>query len=145
MIALIQRVAQARVEVDGSCVGEIGPGLLALIAVRPEDETANAQRLLERLLAYRVFSDAQGRMNLALRDTAGGLLLVPQFTLAADTRKGNRPSFSSAASPEHAAALFDTLYELARQQHPQVAKGQFGAEMMVSLHNHGPATFWIEA
>ena len=144
MIALIQRVTRARVDVAGACVGEIGPGLLALVAVRPADDDAAAARLLERLLGYRVFADDAGRMNRSLADTGGGLLLVPQFTLAADTRKGTRPGFSRAAAPEQARRLFDRLVELARAAHPGVATGQFGADMQVSLVNDGPVTFWLE-
>lgn len=144
MIALIQRVTRARVDVAGVCVGEIGPGLLALVAVRPADDPASAARLLERLLGFRVFADAAGRMNRSLADTGGGLLLVPQFTLAADTRKGSRPGFSRAAPPELASRLFAHLCELARAAHPVVASGQFGADMQVSLVNDGPVTFWLE-
>jgi D-tyrosyl-tRNA(Tyr) deacylase len=144
MIALIQRVTRARVDVAGECVGEIGPGLLALVAVRPADDPASAARLLERLLGYRVFADAAGRMNRSLAETGGGLLLVPQFTLAADTRKGTRPGFSRAAPPEQASRLFAQLCELARTAHPRVATGRFGADMQVSLVNDGPVTFWLE-
>ena len=143
MIALIQRVTGARVVVEGRTVGEIGPGLLALIGVQKEDGEANVVRLAERLLVYRVFPDAAGRMNLSLSDTGGGLLLVPQFTLAADTRKGTRPSFSSAAPPERAKALFDALFAEARRRHGKVETGEFGAEMSVTLTNHGPVTFWL--
>lgn len=144
MIALIQRVAHARVDVAGECVGQIGPGLLALVAVRPADDAASAARLLERLLGYRVFADAQGRMNRSLADTGGGLLLVPQFTLAADTRKGSRPGFSRAAPPAQASRLFAQLCALAQAAHPVVASGRFGADMQVSLLNDGPVTFWLE-
>jgi D-tyrosyl-tRNA(Tyr) deacylase len=144
MIALIQRVTEASVTVAGERIGEIGPGLLALIGVRPADDEQTAQRLLERLLAYRVFGDAEGRMNLSLTDTGGGLLLVPQFTLAADTRKGNRPGFSTAAPPEQATHLFDHLCALARRAHPKVATGRFGADMKVALVNDGPVTFWLQ-
>ena len=143
MIALIQRVTGARVVVEGRTVGEIGPGLLALIGVQKEDGEANVVRLAERLLVYRVFPDAAGRMNLSLSDTGGGLLLVPQFTLAADTHKGTRPSFSSAAPPERAKALFDALFAEARRRHGKVETGEFGAEMSVTLTNHGPVTFWL--
>ena len=145
MIALIQRVTQARVDVAGECVGRIGGGLLALIAVEPSDTLRNAQRMVERLLGYRVFQDADDRMNLSLRDVAGGLLLVPQFTLAADTRKGTRPGFSTAAPPAQAEALFDVVLAEARRQHPVVESGRFGAEMHVSLINHGPVTFRLDA
>ncbi len=145
MIALIQRVSSARVEVDGETVGAIGAGLLALVGVRPEDDAASGARLLERLLTYRVFGDAAGRMNRSLLETGGGLLLVPQFTLAADTRKGTRPGFSSAAPPAEAKARFDGLVAAARARHPAVATGRFGAEMRVSLVNEGPVTFWLES
>lgn len=145
MIALLQRVTHARVSVAGDIIGEIGPGLLAFIGVRQDDSGSNARRLAERLVSYRVFADAAGRMNLSLADTQGGLLLVPQFTLAADTRKGNRPSFSSAAAPDLASAVFDELVAASRALHPQVAAGRFGAEMHVALENHGPVTFWLDA
>lgn len=145
MLALIQRVVSARVDVGAATVGRIGSGLLALVAVQPEDGEAQAQRLLERLLGYRVFADAEGRMNRSLADTGGGLLLVPQFTLAADTRKGMRPSFTSAATPEAGRRWFDRLVELARNRHATVEIGQFGAHMMVHLVNDGPVTFWLEA
>jgi len=145
MLALIQRVVSARVDVDAATVGRIGLGLLALVAVQPQDGEAQAQRLLERLLGYRVFADAEGRMNRSLADTGGGLLLVPQFTLAADTRKGMRPSFTSAATPEAGRRWFDRLVELAKNRHATVEIGQFGAHMMVHLVNDGPVTFWLEA
>lgn len=145
MIGLLQRVTTARVEVDCECIGRIQAGLLVLVGVQAEDDQTHAARLLERLLGYRVFPDAQGRMNRSLRDTGGGLLLVPQFTLAADTRKGARAGFSTAAPPERAAALFEHLLALARAAHPDVACGRFGADMQVSLTNDGPVTFWIEA
>jgi D-aminoacyl-tRNA deacylase len=143
MIALIQRVAEARVVVAGEVVGAIGCGLLAFVAVEPGDTAASAERLLERVLGYRVFPDADGRMNLSVRDVGGGLLLVSQFTLAADTRKGMRPSFSSAATPEEGRRLFDHLVVRARAVHPQVATGRFGADMQVALVNDGPVTFWL--
>lgn len=145
MIALIQRVGSADVRVDGEVVGEIGPGLLALIGVRPDDGHPSAERLLERLLGYRVFPDETGRMNRSLADTAGGLLLVPQFTLAADTRQGMRPGFSTAAPPDRARELFDFLAEKATARHPIVATGRFGAHMQVRLENDGPVTFWLES
>ncbi|MBP7394197.1 MAG: D-tyrosyl-tRNA(Tyr) deacylase [Zoogloea sp.] len=145
MIALIQRVLEARVTVAGQTVGEIGPGLLALLAVEKGDAPANAARMVERLLGYRVFSDAEGRMNLSLADTAGELLLVSQFTLAADTAKGMRPSFTPAATPEDAERLFNEVVALAKRCHPKVATGVFGAEMSVSLINHGPVTFRLTA
>lgn len=144
MIALIQRVKRASVEVDGTAVGEIGSGLLALIGIQREDDSTKARRLLDKLLAYRVFGDEAGRMNRSLSDTGGGLLLVSQFTLAADTKKGTRPSFTPAAPPEEARELFDHLVELAQAAHPIVATGEFGADMQVSLINDGPVTFWLE-
>jgi len=144
MISLIQRVQSARVDVEGRTVGAIGPGLLALVAVQPNDGEAQTRRMLERLLGYRVFSDEHGRMNRSLTDTGGGLLLVSQFTLAADTRSGMRPSFTSAASPEHGRRWFDRLVELARAAHPGVEIGQFGAHMEVHLVNDGPVTFWLD-
>ena len=145
MIALIQRVTEAAVRVDGRVVGEIGPGILALVAVVAADGDAQVERLLERLLGYRVFPDAAGRMNLSLADTSGGLLLIPQFTLAADTRKGMRPSFGPAASPAQGERLFNALLAQARGRHSPVAAGEFGAHMRVSLTNDGPVTFWLEA
>jgi D-tyrosyl-tRNA(Tyr) deacylase len=145
VIGLLQRVSAARVEIDGSEVGAIGRGLLVLVAVQPEDTQAHAERLLERLLGYRVFPDADGRMNLSLRQVSGGLLLVPQFTLAADTRKGTRASFTSAADPELGARLFDGLVARARTLHAPVEAGCFGAHMQVSLTNDGPVTFWLES
>ena len=144
MIALIQRVSRAAVHVEGQCLGEIGPGLLALIGIQRNDEAAHARRLLDKLLAYRVFPDERGRMNRSLADTGGGLLLVSQFTLAADTRSGTRPSFTPAAPPEEARELYTHLGELARSNHAQVASGEFGADMQVSLTNDGPVTFWLE-
>ena len=144
MIALIQRVSQARVEVGGETMAEIGIGTLALVGIERSDTEASAQRLLSRLLDYRVFADAQGRMNLSLRDTGGGLLLVPQFTLAANTGKGLRPSFDRAAPPAMARPLFETLLEMARVEHDDVAAGQFGADMQVALINDGPVTFWLQ-
>ncbi len=145
MIALIQRVQRAHVEVQGAVVGRIAAGLLALVAVQPQDGEAQAQRLLTRVLDYRVFPDAGGRMNLSLRETRGGLLLVSQFTLAADTGKGLRPSFDTAAPPHQAEALFQHLLALARARHAPVASGRFGADMQVHLVNDGPVTFWLEA
>lgn len=144
MIALIQRVLSARVDVENTTVGAIGPGLLALVAVQPGDDEPRTRRMLERLLGYRVFSDEQGRMNRSLADTGGELLLVSQFTLAADTRSGMRPSFTSAATPEEGRRWFDRLVELARAVHPRVEIGQFGAHMQVHLVNDGPVTFWLE-
>ena len=144
MIALIQRVLSASVSVESEVVGEIGPGLLALVAVQPDDGETQTQRMLERLLGYRVFADAQGRMNRSLVDTAGALLLVSQFTLAADTHSGMRPSFTSAAAPEQARHWFDRLLELARDAHPRVETGRFGAHMVIALVNDGPVTFWLD-
>ena len=144
MIALIQRVTQAHVDVAGARIASIGTGLLALIGVRPDDDPQSAQRLLERVLGYRVFADEQGRMNLSLADIGGGLLLVPQFTLAATTHQGARPGFSTAASPAHAQPLFEALVAAARSAHPLVACGCFGANMQLSLINDGPVTFWLE-
>src|SRR5512142_127984 len=145
MLALIQRVRAAHVDVDDETVGRIGPGLLALVAVQPGDGEAQVQRMLERLLGYRVFADAEGRMNRSLTDTGGGLLLVPQFTLAADTAKGMRPSFTSAASPERGRLWFERLVELARAAHATVETGRFGAHMQVHLVNDGPVTFRLTA
>lgn len=144
MIALIQRVTSAHVSVDNQTVGAIGAGLLALVAVQPEDGEPQAQRMVQRLLGYRVFADAAGKMNRSLTDTGGDLLLVSQFTLAADTRSGMRPSFTTAAAPEHGQHWFDRLVELARLAHPRVETGRFGAHMEVHLVNDGPVTFWLE-
>ncbi len=132
-------------QVGGETVGEIGPGLLVLVGVQPGDGEPQAQRLLERLLGYRVFADEQGRMNRALRDTGGGLLLVPQFTLAADTRSGSRPGFSTAAAPDHALSLVERLVWRAGTAHPRVAGVRFCADMHVALVNDGPVTFWLES
>ena len=144
MIALIQRVSRAQVDVAGETVGKIGPGLLALVAVQPADGEAQAQRMVERLLGYRVFSDDAGKMNKSLAEVNGGLLLVSQFTLAADTEKGMRPSFTSAASPEQGRKWFDRVVEMAKKRHSTVEIGRFGAHMEVSLVNDGPVTFWLE-
>ena len=145
MIALIQRVRSARVEVDGETTGAIETGLLALVAVQPDDGEAETERLLERLLGYRVFADAEGRMNRSLADIGGGLLLVSQFTLAADTKKGMRPGFSTAAAPAEAERWFNRLVELAKNRHGRVEIGRFGEHMEVHLVNDGPVTFWLEA
>lgn len=145
MKALIQRVRGARVEVAGEVVGAIDQGLLALVGVEPQDSPASVEKILHKLLNYRVFSDAAGKMNLSLSDIGGGLLLVSQFTLAADTKSGLRPSFSSAAPPALGAELFDLLVTQARAKHPQVATGQFGADMQVHLVNDGPVTFLLES
>lgn len=144
MIALLQRVSSAGVVVDGETVGAIERGLLVLVGVESGDNETVADRLLERLLNYRVFSDADGKMNLSVRDVGGGVLLVPQFTLAADTRKGLRPSFSSAAPPEQGRMLFDFLLQRAQAAHKPVAQGRFGADMKVTLTNDGPVTFWLQ-
>ena len=143
MIGLLQRVSSASVAVDGAVIAEIGRGLLVLVGVEVGDEKAQADRLLERLLGYRVFPDEEGRMNRSVRDIRGGLLLVPQFTLAADTGKGARPSFSPAAAPEAGRVLFEHLVERARSVHPDVASGRFSADMQVTLTNDGPVTFWL--
>ncbi len=145
MIALIQRVARARVEVGSELVGEIGPGLLALVAIEPKDGEPQVTRMLERLLGYRIFPDADGRMNRSLVDCSGGLMLVSQFTLASDTRKGMRPGFSAAASPEHGRHWFERLVTAARARYPEVETGRFGAHMQITLVNDGPVTFWLGA
>ena len=144
MKGLLQRVRGARVEVGGEVVGAIDQGLLVLVAVEPEDNREHADKLLHKLLNYRVFSDEQGKMNLSLKDVGGGLLLVSQFTLAADTRSGMRPSFSTAAPPALGAQLFDYLLGKARGQHADVASGRFGADMQVHLANDGPVTFLLQ-
>ncbi len=143
MIGLLQRVSSARVEVDGESIGSIARGLMVLVCAERGDAEPHADKLLERLLNYRVFSDADGRMNLSLREVQGGLLLVPQFTLAADTRKGNRPSFTPAAPPDEGRRLFDHMLERARSLHAPVQAGRFGADMQVSLTNDGPVTIWL--
>ena len=145
MIGLLQRVHAARVEVAEQTVASIGRGILALVAVERGDGEAQAHRLLERMLGYRMFADGEGRMNLSLRDLEdGALLLVPQFTLAADTRKGTRASFTPAADPDRGAQLFDALVARARATFPRVQWGRFGADMQVSLTNDGPVTFWLQ-
>ncbi|HSO82820.1 D-aminoacyl-tRNA deacylase [Thiocapsa sp.] len=144
MIGLLQRVSRAHVDVSGERIGSIERGLLVFVGVQRGDTTARGERLLERLLGYRVFPDAADRMNLSLRDIGGGLLLVPQFTLAADTRKGTRASFTSAAPPEEGKRLFADLVVRAHAAHPRVATGRFGADMQVGLLNDGPVTFWLE-
>lgn len=143
MIALLQRVTSAKVEVEDRIVGEIGSGLLVLVGVERGDGEAQADRLLERLLAYRVFADDAGKINRSVADSRGGLLLVPQFTLAADTSRGTRPGFSPAASPEEGRRWFDYLVQAARSLHAVVETGEFGAHMRVSLTNDGPVTFWL--
>jgi len=144
MKAVLQRVREARVVVDGRCVGEIGPGLLVLLCAERGDTRREADALLAKLLAYRVFPDADGKMNLNLVQAGGGLLLVPQFTLAADTRSGTRPSFTPAAPPQQARELFNYTVERAQASHQQVATGRFGADMKVALVNDGPVTFWLQ-
>ncbi len=143
MIGLLQRVLQARVDVEGQTVGSIGPGLLVLLCAERGDSEREADQLLTKLLGYRVFSDAAGKMNKSVRDVAGGLLLVPQFTLAADTRSGTRPSFSPAAPPELGRQLFDYFLTRAKALYDPVASGRFGADMQVSLTNDGPVTIWL--
>ena len=145
MIALLQRVSTASVDVSGERVAVIGSGLLVFVGVERDDQDANAARLAERVLGYRVFADAAGRMNLSVKDVSGALLLVPQFTLAADTKKGTRASFSSAAMPEEGQRLFDAFVALVRQTDMVVATGVFGADMSVTLTNDGPVTFWLSA
>lgn len=144
MIALIQRVSQARVRVEGKVVGEIGAGLLALVCAERGDGEDEAGRLLGKLLAYRVFADEAGKMNRSIRDVAGGLLVVSQFTLAADTNSGTRPSFTPAAAPEEGRRLYEHFVACARREHPAVATGTFGAMMQVELINDGPVTFWLQ-
>jgi D-aminoacyl-tRNA deacylase len=145
VIGLLQRVIEARVDIGDERTAAIGPGLLVLVGVRPSDDDASALRLLSRLLQYRVFADQAGKMNLSLAQTQGELLLVPQFTLAADTHKGLRPGFSTAAPPEQGRQLFETLVQSARAEHGRVETGVFGAHMRVSLTNDGPVTFWLES
>jgi D-tyrosyl-tRNA(Tyr) deacylase len=145
VIGLLQRVVQASVDVGAERVASIGPGLLVLVGVRPDDSETSAVRLLDRLLHYRVFADEAGKMNLSLAQTQGDLLLVPQFTLAADTHKGLRPGFSTAAPPQQGQQLFDFLVQTARARLGRVETGIFGAHMRVSLANDGPITFWLES
>ncbi len=144
MIAVLQRVNSATVEVERQTIARINAGLLVLIGVQAEDDQAGMAQMLTRLLNYRVFADADDKMNLSLVDIAGGLLLVPQFTLAANTRKGRRPSFTSAAPPEHGRRIFEAMVELAREQFPGVESGRFGADMQIALVNNGPVTFILE-
>ena len=144
MKALLQRVARASVQVEGRCVGDIGPGLLVFLGLDAGDGREQGDRLLDRLLAYRMFADDQGRMNSSVADAGGGVLLVSQFTLSADTRKGLRPSFSSAMPPAAAQPLYDWMLTELRARHPRVAAGEFGANMQVSLINDGPVTFLLE-
>ncbi len=144
MIGLLQRVNHASVEVENQIIARISRGILVLLGVEREDRPANAERLIQRILTYRIFPDAQGKMNCSLSDIQGGLLLVPQFTLAADTKKGTRPGFSTAAGPAEAEKLFDYAVERAKAVHPVVECGRFGADMQVSLTNNGPVTFWLQ-
>lgn len=144
MIGLLQRVTEARVDIGSECVGRIGRGLVVLVGVEQGDGPGQADRLLERLLGYRVFPDAEDRMNLSLADIGGGLLLVPQFTLAADTRKGMRAGFSTAAAPAEGERLFGHLVATALSRHGDVQTGRFGANMRVTLTNDGPVTFWLQ-
>lgn len=140
MLAMLQRVSEARVTVDGETIGEIGPGLLALVCAERGDTPAEADRLLAKLLKLRIFADEAGKMNRSVQDVGGGLLVVSQFTLAADTRAGNRPSFTNAADPRTGQALYDHFVARARATHPRVASGRFGADMKVQLINDGPVT-----
>ncbi|MDH5778194.1 MAG: D-aminoacyl-tRNA deacylase [Gammaproteobacteria bacterium] len=144
MIGLLQRVTEARVDVGGKTIGQIAQGILVLVGVEKGDDASKADRLAKRLITYRVFADDEDKMNLSVSDINGGVLLVPQFTLAADTRKGTRASFTSAAEPAIGKQLFDRLVEQVQQQHSSVATGEFGADMQVSLLNDGPVTFWLQ-
>ena len=144
MIALLQRVRKASVTVDNDCIGRINQGVLALIGVQPDDDDALMRHFVLRILNYRMFSDVEGKMNLSLIDSQGGLLLVPQFTLAANTRKGRRPSFASAATPAHGQQTFQAMVDNARSSYAQVECGQFGADMQVELINDGPVTFILD-
>jgi D-tyrosyl-tRNA(Tyr) deacylase len=144
MIGLIQRVTEASVEVNGQIIARIDQGILALIGVEKQDTPEQAKRLAERILGYRIFADAQGKMNLSLTQVAGGLLLVPQFTLPADTRKGMRPGFSNGAPPDQGKRLFDELFQICRNNYHRVYTGEFGADMKVRLCNDGPVTFWLQ-
>lgn len=144
MIALIQRVSNARVEVEQCTIAQIEQGILALIAIQPGDGLEQAKRLLQRIINYRIFPDKSGKMNLSLRQIDAQLLLVPQFTLAANTNSGNRPSFSTSADPDVSKRLFEQLLVHAKQEYSKVEQGEFGANMQVSLINDGPVTFWLE-
>ena len=145
MIGLLQRVSRAEVHVDNERIAAISTGLAVLVGIERGDAEPQAARLLERLLSYRVFPDEQGRMNRSLVESGGELLLIPQFTLPADTRKGTRPSFSNAAEPEHGERLYHALLRLALQRHPRTSAGRFGAHMQLTLTNDGPVTFWLQA
>ena len=144
MIGLIQRVASASVEIEQQCVAEIEVGIVALIAVQAHDDEQNVQRLLRRMISYRIFPDQSGKMNLSVQDIAGGVLLVPQFTLIADTSTGNRPSFGHNVSAQFGQKMFSKLLEFAHNEYAHVKQGQFGADMQVALQNDGPVTFWLE-
>lgn len=144
MIALLQRVSQASVSVEGAAIGAIGTGLMVLVCAERGDTEKQADALLAKLLGFRVFGDEAGKMNRSVADVKGALLLVPQFTLAADTRSGTRPSFTPAASPQDGLRLFDYFVAQARAKHPQIETGRFGADMSVSLTNEGPVTFWLQ-
>lgn len=144
MIALIQRVSEAKVVVNNKNIAEIQQGILAFVGIEKDDSTIQASRLVDKILSYRIFSDKEGKMNLSVQDIKGGLLLVPQFTLAADTQKGCRPGFSSAASPELGEKLFNEFIKQAKDKYQYVDTGQFGADMKVSLLNDGPVTFWLQ-
>jgi D-tyrosyl-tRNA(Tyr) deacylase len=145
MIALLQRVSSASVDVDGDTIGSIGPGLMVLVAVHRDDQERDIARLAERILSYRVFADAEGRMNKSVSDIGGGLLLVPQFTLTADTKKGTRASFTKGAEPEKASDYFNRLVAKCRCSLETVETGLFAADMQVALVNDGPVTFWLES
>lgn len=144
MISLIQRVSSAQVVIKRQCVASIEVGIVALIAVQAHDDEQRMQRLFKRIISYRIFPDQVGKMNLSLRDTAGGLILVPQFTLVADTTSGNRPSFSNNVTPEFGQKMFSNLIQFAHNEYAYVQQGQFGADMQVCLTNDGPVTFWLE-
>lgn len=144
MIALIQRVSEAKVVVNNKNIAEIQQGILAFVGIEKDDSTIQASRLVDKILSYRIFSDKEGKMNLSVQDIKGGLLLVPQFTLAADTQKGCRPGFSSAAAPELGEKLFNEFIKQAKDKYQYVDTGQFGADMKVSLLNDGPVTFWLQ-
>ncbi|MCW8901642.1 MAG: D-aminoacyl-tRNA deacylase [Gammaproteobacteria bacterium] len=144
MIALIQRVSEAKVIVNNKNIGEIQQGVLAFIGVEKNDSEAEVTRLVDKVLSYRIFADSDDKMNLSVEDIKGGLLLVPQFTLAADTQKGCRPSFSSAAAPETGKRLFDEFVKQAKNKYQFIETGQFGADMKISLLNDGPVTFWLQ-
>jgi len=144
MIALLQRVTHASVSVSENIIGEIDQGILVLLGIEKNDDEAKAQRLVERILNYRLFCDSEDKMNLSVRDINGGVLCVSQFTLAADTNKGNRPSFTSAAAPELGRTLYNVVIELLKENHNKLAQGEFGADMQITLTNDGPVTFWLQ-